>query len=551
ATGTGFIDGHTTAAASITFGTGGGTPTFGGFDGVPNLTVWLGGDVPASEGTLTLNVPSRLTMRTGNSAIRMRCRVDGAGSIVLSKLPGEENANFLFGESISPESTFSGGMRVDQNVQLQVLGSSSPSSGTSITKGPLGIGTCNMNGGTMFFSLGSFTIGNDINVTAESLIRSKGNDVTFHGDVRTNGNRLNLETFEDIDRALVFDNAGWSSADTGTLSLVEGALVEMKVNSGTSLLYGGYVGEGTSGFLNGTVRKFGGGNYEARHYRVGQLLVDEGTLRVRQEGSTIFDGGANNHVSRVNEIIIDGDTSPVATVDITNNEFIIDHFGVSPMGSIYNGGTYAPSGHIAQIIAGYAGGSWNGNGIISSSAIGTSVFGVGYAEASSILTFTGGTATFASQVIDDTTELWKFTYLGDTDLTGQVDLNDFTRLASAFGLTDKRWSDGDSNYDGKVDLDDFTALATNFGATTIARGTGGSVVSPLQELYVALLAYPQIYWEARYNADTWAMFEQFDSMNLGTIPEMPTALRASIPEPIGGALALLALAGSMKRRLPS
>ena len=36
-------------------------------------------------------------------------------------------------------------------------------------------------------------------------------------------------------------------------------------------------------------------------------------------------------------------------------------------------------------------------------------------------------------------------------------------LASHFGATDAFWSDGDFNYDGRVNLQDFNRLASNFG----------------------------------------------------------------------------------------
>lgn len=98
---------------------------------------------------------------------------------------------------------------------------------------------------------------------------------------------------------------------------------------------------------------------------------------------------------------------------------------------------------------------------------------------------------------------------------------------------------------GLIELDDFTRLAANFGANTLNRGGPPR----LQELYVALLDYPQIYWEARGSAELWANFLQLESMNLGPIPAMPEGLRA-IPEPSSCAMALLAisLTGSMNRR---
>ncbi|HRK32353.1 MAG TPA: hypothetical protein PLD59_14900, partial [Tepidisphaeraceae bacterium] len=144
--------------------------------------------------------------------------------------------------------------------------------------------------------------------------------------------------------------------------------------------------------------------------------------------------------------------------------------------------------------------------------------------------------------VDSTSLLMRFTYYADADLSGQVGLPDFTILGNAFGLTNAHWSDGDANYDGVIDLNDFTALATNFGMNQLARGGPPR----LQPLYIALLDYPQIYWEARGSRELWAMFEQFESMNLGPIPAMPEGLR-SIPEPATGAAVLLAMAATRYR----
>jgi hypothetical protein len=83
----------------------------------------------------------------------------------------------------------------------------------------------------------------------------------------------------------------------------------------------------------------------------------------------------------------------------------------------------------ADVVSGFAGGSWNGNGIVSSSA-NTSQFGVGYGEASALASVP---AVFGS--VDNTAVLLRLTRYGDANLDGQVNLQDFNRLASNFGLS--------------------------------------------------------------------------------------------------------------------
>jgi hypothetical protein len=56
--------------------------------------------------------------------------------------------------------------------------------------------------------------------------------------------------------------------------------------------------------------------------------------------------------------------------------------------------------------------------------------------------------------------------LGDTDLDGDVDLNDLGNLASRFGQNDLNidWMNGDFDNDNDVDLNDLGAMASNFDA---------------------------------------------------------------------------------------
>ena len=96
--------------------------------------------------------------------------------------------------------------------------------------------------------------------------------------------------------------------------------------------------------------------------------------------------------------------------------------------------------------------------------------GLGYAEASDI--FTSFPATFAGQSVDNTTVLIRYTYYGDANLNGFVNLADFNRLAGNFGGTNKLWSQGDFTYDGIVNLSDFNRLAANFGRPAIGPSDG-------------------------------------------------------------------------------
>jgi hypothetical protein len=139
--------------------------------------------------------------------------------------------------------------------------------------------------------------------------------------------------------------------------------------------------------------------------------------------------------------------APAASLDMTDRNLVIDYDGGSPLASIRS-----------LLASGYAGGSWNGNGINSSSAAGASGHAVGYADASAL-----GITQFGGIELDGSAVLLAYTLYGDTDLNQTVNLSDFNRLAANFGRTNKLWSDGDFNFDGAVSLSDFNLLAASFG----------------------------------------------------------------------------------------
>jgi hypothetical protein len=170
-----------------------------------------------------------------------------------------------------------------------------------------------------------------------------------------------------------------------------------------------------------------------------------GTLSIGSRGiATLTASGAK--ALTVTSLSITG----AGRLDLTDNAMIVDHAGVTPISSIR-----------ALLASGFNGGSWDGFGIISSSAARLPNTGIGFAEATDL--FTSFPATFKGQTIDNTSVLLRHTLKGDADLNGAVNLLDFNRFAANFGQTNRRWSQGDFDYNGTVDLVDFNRLAANFG----------------------------------------------------------------------------------------
>jgi hypothetical protein len=124
----------------------------------------------------------------------------------------------------------------------------------------------------------------------------------------------------------------------------------------------------------------------------------------------------------------------------------------------------------ADIIAGRNGGAWNGaslTGSVNSSLANSTPFsdGVGYGLGSQI-----GIATIGSFSISANDTLLRYTRDGDANLDGSVNLVDFNRVATNFGLGNKAWTDGDFSYDSFVTLADFNALTGNFGQMAAPNG---------------------------------------------------------------------------------
>ena len=83
--------------------------------------------------------------------------------------------------------------------------------------------------------------------------------------------------------------------------------------------------------------------------------------------------------------------------------------------------------------------------------------------------------TFHGQAVNPGAVVIKYTYEGDVNLDGSVNVADLGILASNWQRSGN-WSRGDFNYDGTVDTIDFNILAANFGAT--APATGALVPEP-------------------------------------------------------------------------
>ena len=105
-----------------------------------------------------------------------------------------------------------------------------------------------------------------------------------------------------------------------------------------------------------------------------------------------------------------------------------------------------------------------GPGIESTSVGGGILHSLGYAEATDALSLTAAqTALWMGQSVDATSVLVKYTYGGDANLDGKIDISDYGRIDFNIPLGVSGWFNGDFNYDGKIDISDYGIIDFNVG----------------------------------------------------------------------------------------
>jgi hypothetical protein len=261
------------------------------------------------------------------------------------------------------------------------------------------------------------------------------------------------------DFALVtFANSGVGSYNAGLQIGAEGGSAQVNIQSSaklstTNLLAGSEpFMEGLAGVSinvsGGTLTVNGSANLQndvVVSYSAGSIGIT-GTLDTWYN-SIVFVSTGGNKVLRVGGL----NMLETSKIELTDNDMIIDYSGGSPLATVRG-----------YIITGRNGGNWLGNRLTSSSAaIDPTHKSLGIGEASIVLGAGGGT--FSGQAVDATTVLVKFTYLGDADLDGDVDVNDLGKLASSW-QTAGPWTSGDFDYDGSIGVNDLGMLATNWQA---------------------------------------------------------------------------------------
>jgi autotransporter-associated beta strand protein len=146
------------------------------------------------------------------------------------------------------------------------------------------------------------------------------------------------------------------------------------------------------------------------------------------------------------------------TLDIGNNRVIVDYSSpaTDPIASIaqwIKNGFYNLAG--PQIIS---------SDITADDAASGLSYGIGYADGADHVV--AGLPSGEIEIM--------FTLLGDANLDGTVNTEDFTQFSQHLGQSGQSWDDGDFNYDGTVNTEDFTLFSHNLGESdSLAAAAGG------------------------------------------------------------------------------
>ena len=185
--------------------------------------------------------------------------------------------------------------------------------------------------------------------------------------------------------------------------------------------------------------------------RIGALNVSGGTVKLLPAPAAL--GG-----SRIGPLAI----SSGAKLDVSAESFATSSPVGLAIGGIYDGVT----GLIQQGYGPAGDGLWDGSsGIVTSEPAATThgytSIGVASAQQVKHLSSTTQTAVWSGQTVSGGDTLVKYTYGGDANLDGTLNIDDYTRIDQGIESGLSGWFNGDFNYDGKVNVDDYVILDAN------------------------------------------------------------------------------------------
>jgi hypothetical protein len=448
-------EGASLATSSWGESIGGGTfNQYGGANTVNGggwLTIGSGsgsGTYNLSGGTLTANVnltsAGALLHQTGGSLIAGRVSLGYGGTLDLDGAAADfRTADLVVGYTWGGNvKVRAGAAHVSGTLSVEsYAGSHLDQTGGSLTVGTLTVGASGTPGGTVTLQGGLLEAGT-IDVQHGALTQTGG--TLRAGGMTLSGGAVTLGGVQE-----------WASGSTLTAS---GGALTLASDAGSAQ------GANLAVEVVGATAAFGG----RQHLR---------SLHVGSAGAV-----TSGDVLVTRELTVDG----AGRLDLNRGGLVVDYEagGASPLADV-----------VAGIVAGRAGGGWDGAGVTSSAAASTAGVAVGYGEAAQLLGPSGGM--FMGEAVDGTAVLARVTRAGDANLDGKVGFEDLLRLAKHYGAdvsssaAGGAWVSGDFTYDGVVNFADLLALAKNYGAAAPSDPIPGTDVAFQADVAEAFAAVPE------------------------------------------------------------
>jgi hypothetical protein len=448
-----------------------------GSDTATTITFQNSGTLMAAGGTLQIGQVSEFVRlnNTGGRIIANGSDVNIRGEITggtLSSTAGgviRVNSNgFYLGDAanngnITVDTGGVFGLRgvVTNNGSINLVGNPSftsfDQSGGSATL--VGTGAVNVSGVAIRAIAGAGTLINNSTIQGGGFLGTVGGsslNFTNNGVVHANSGTLALD-----------GGAGW--VNNGVLRVSGGAGMQLRGNLSLSpLTNNGSIDIASDGTFSATQdARFSGGTAVlagtlelsgtsfGSNPAIGTLTHFRGTGRLNVLGNSRLNlaaGGGTLGTSKLGSFNF-GAASP-GKLNINDHALIWDYTGASPIVTLRQTlrTAYRPQG------------DWTGPGLTSDLATAAAASptavktGIGYVSAADF----GLPSSFEGVPIDATSLLMKYTILGDTDLNGELDFDDYARIDAGFLGTGTLWIEGDFNYDGVVDFDDYAIIDNNF-----------------------------------------------------------------------------------------
>ncbi len=315
---------------------------------------------------------------------------------------------------------------------------------------------------------------------------------TSTGNIRIGGGGSSLANFDAGDSTGTFRTTFDGTTNFGSLTGASGTRLQGSTNgtvattyvigaNGKSTTFAGTITDGTNSPTFGIVdiTKTGSGTLTLRGANTysGATTVDGGKLVVgaaqTKSASYTANAGATLELAQGGGVVVK--TTAVATsgtgrIDLKDNKLIV---AAGDVGS-WTGSNY--TGISALIRAGRNGGNWSGGGIVTSLTVATSstLTSIGIATAQQ-----AGRAgsTFGGVSVGGSDVLVMYTYGGDANLDGKIDVLDYGRVDSNVPLGTSGWFNGDFNYDGKIDVLDYGIIDFNISIQGAPFSTASDAIA--------------------------------------------------------------------------